>query len=81
MIYNSIEYKIVEDFKIEFANASEIRDENLFSNMDDEDNISTASNLSVNYKLFQRKKLKMKNKHSIEYINKSFQGLSPYQEV
>ena len=81
VIYNSIEYKIGEDFKIEFANASEIRDENLFSNMDDEDNISTASNLSVNYKLFQRKKLKMKNKHSIEYINKSFQGLSPYQEV
>ena len=81
VIYNSIEYKIGEDFKIDFSNAAEIRDENLFSTIDDEENISTASNLSVNYKLFQIKKLEVKNKHSIEYINKSFQGLSPYQEV
>ena len=81
IISATVDYKLSKKFSINTSLAVENRDENLFSKIDDDDNLSIASHVSIKSKILSHQKIKINTTHSFEYISNNFNGANRFQDI
>ena len=81
IISATIDYKLSNKFSINTSLAVENRDDNLFSIIDDDDNLSLASHISITSNLINHSKMKINTSHSFEYISDNFNGVNRFQDI
>ena len=81
LISTIFDYNISEKSSIKSEIVYSYIDDNLFSNIDEENNSSIASYFNINYRIFQYKSWETYNNSSIKYISEHYSGIDRYRNI
>ena len=81
LISTIFDYNISEKSSITSEIVYSYIDDNLFSNIDEENNSSIASYFNINYRIFRYKSWETYNNSSIKYISENYSGIDRYRNV
>ena len=81
IISSELHYIISDRLEIQTNATLENSDENLFSDLDDENNNSLSSYFEIKYKLINSKTWQLITRNSLELIAENYTGINKYREI